>query len=77
GWWRTFLTAGQMTVAHYGAIVSTVAILLSCGSLYFSKVSYDLSSSKEEREQGDKIPAVDIQVRPAGASSAAVTVSVI
>src|ERR1700687_462574 len=66
----------QFNTVHYGVIVSTAAIFISCGSLYLSKLSYDLSSTKEQRELSDKMPAIDLQVTPAGVSSAAVTISI-
>jgi hypothetical protein len=71
------VTVRQFTTAQYAAIVSTVAFFVSCGSLYVSKRSYDLSAAKDEREIMDKMPAIDVQVRPAGGSSASVTISII
>lgn len=66
----------QISTAQYGAIVSTVAFIVACGSLYVSKLSYDLSSAKDQRELAEKEPAVDIQLRPSGASSAGVIISI-
>lgn len=47
------------------------------GSLYLAKLSYDLSSTKDQRELRDKMPAIDVLVRPAGAASASLTISII
>lgn len=57
--------------------MSTFAILLSGGSLIYTKLSYDLSAAKEERELRDKEPAIDIQIRPLGASAASLVISII
>jgi hypothetical protein len=54
-----------------------VALILSCGSLYVAKLSYDLSAAKDQREIRDKMPAIDVQVRPAGVSNLDVTISII
>jgi hypothetical protein len=64
------VTWRHLTLAHYAAVVSTVAIILSAGSLIYTKRSYDLNAAKEERELRDKEPAIDIQIRPLGASAA-------
>jgi hypothetical protein len=69
--------ASQITTARYAAIISTVAFLVSCGSFYVSKKSYDLSVAKDEREMRAKMPAIDVQIRPIGASSASVVISII
>jgi hypothetical protein len=42
-----------------------------------SKRSYDLSAGKDQREIRDKMPAVDVQIRPTGASSASMVISII
>ncbi len=57
------VTIRQFTTAHYAAIVSTVAFFVSCGSFYVSKISYDLSAAKDQRERRDKMPAIDVQDR--------------
>jgi hypothetical protein len=57
-------------------ILSVIAIGISGASLIYSKRSYDLSAAKDERELMDKMPAVDVQVTPAGASSATVTIAI-
>jgi hypothetical protein len=57
-------------------ILSMVAIGVSASSLMYAKRSYDLSATKDQRELSDKLPAVDVQIRPDGASSAALTISV-
>jgi hypothetical protein len=67
----------KFTTAHYSAIVSTVALVASGGSLYVGKLSYDLSATKSEREIEDKMPAIDIQIRPRGASAASLVISII
>jgi hypothetical protein len=67
----------KFTAAHYSAIISTVALIASGGSLYVGKLSYDLSTAKSEREIEDKMPAVDIQIRPRGASAASLVISII
>jgi hypothetical protein len=71
------MTWRQLTLAHYAAVVSTIAILLSGGSLIYTKLSYDLNAAKEERELRDKMPAIDIQIRPLGASEASLVISII
>jgi hypothetical protein len=45
--------------------------------LYISKRSLDLSAAKDERELRDKEPAIDVQVRPAGVSTASITISML
>jgi hypothetical protein len=79
GSWRAIsrMRMPKFTTAHYAAITSTIAVFVSFGSLYLSKLSYDLSSAKDQRELMDKIPAIDVQVTPAGVSSASVTISII
>jgi hypothetical protein len=66
----------QLTIPEYGAIISTVAIVLTCGSLYFSARQYDLSAAKEHRELTDKMPAIDVQLNPAGDTSASVSIAI-
>lgn len=70
------MTWRQLTLAHYAAVVSTVAIILSSGSLIYTKRSYDLSVAKDQRELKDKQPAIDVQIRPAGISNLSVTISI-
>ena len=65
------------TVAHYAAVVSTVAIVLSGGSLYVAKLAYDLTIVRDQRELQDKKPAIDLQLRPAGVSTLSVTIEII
>jgi hypothetical protein len=67
----------QLTLAHYAAVVSTIAIILSGGSLIYTKLNYDLTAAKEYRELKDKEPAIDIQIRPLGASAASLVISII
>jgi hypothetical protein len=61
----------------YATAVSTLALLISLGSFYTARQSFDLSFAKEQREIRDKMPAIDLQLRADGASSADVTVSII
>jgi hypothetical protein len=70
------MTWRHLTLAHYAAVVSTVAIILSGGSLIYTKRSYDLSVAKDQRELKDKQPAIDVQIRPAGISNLSVTISI-
>jgi hypothetical protein len=65
----------RFTLAGYAAVLSTVAITLSIGSLIYTKRSYDLSVAKDQREIQDKVLAVDI--RPRGASAASFAISII
>lgn len=71
------MTWRPLTLAHYAAVVSTVAIIISAGSLVYTKRSYDLNAAKEARELKDKEPAIDIQIRPLGASAASLVISII
>jgi len=64
------------TINQYSATISTIALLASAGSLYVAKQSYDLSAAKELRELSEKMPAVDLQIRPLGASSASLVISI-
>jgi len=57
-------------------VFSMIAIAISAASLMYSKRSYDLSAARDERELTDKLPAIDVQVRPDGATSAALTISI-
>jgi hypothetical protein len=57
-------------------IMSIIAIGISAVSLIYSKLSYDLSAAKDQRELMDKMPALDVQLRPDGATSAALTISI-
>jgi hypothetical protein len=67
----------QLNTAHFAVIISAIALLVSGGSLYISKRSLDLSAAKDERELRDKESAIDVQVRPAGVSTASITISVL
>lgn len=67
----------RFTSAHYAAVISTVAFVISCGSLYVSKRTYDLGAAKDERERREKLPAIDIQIRPDGPTTASATLSII
>jgi hypothetical protein len=66
-----------MKLPNSATILSVIAIAISCGSLYVSKRSYDLSVAKDQREIEDKMPAIDIQIRPLGASAASLVISII
>jgi hypothetical protein len=70
------VTWRHLTLAHYAAVMSTVAIILSGGSLIYTKRSYELSVAKDQRELKDKQPAIDVQIRPAGISNLSVTISI-
>jgi hypothetical protein len=70
------MTWRHLTLAHYAAVVSTVAIILSGGSLIYTKRSYDFSVVKDQRELKDKQPAIDVQIRPAGISNLSVIISI-
>jgi hypothetical protein len=71
------VTIRKFITAHYAAIVSTVAIFVTCGILYVSKISYDLNAAKAQRELEDKMPAIDVQIRPNGIANASLTISII
>lgn len=58
-------------------VLSVLAFCVSSASLAISKLSYDLSIAKDEREIREKQPAIDVQLVPAGAASANVTISII
>jgi hypothetical protein len=66
----------QFIAKHYGAIISLVGAAIGGVSLYVSTLSYDLNSAKDQRELRDKMPAIDVQLNPAGMSSAAVTIAI-
>jgi hypothetical protein len=66
-----------MKFPQTATIVSVIALAVSCGSLYVLKCSYDLSVAKDQREIRDKMPAVDIQIRPRGASAASLVISIL
>jgi hypothetical protein len=57
-------------------IFSMVAIGISAASLIYSKRSYDLSAARDQRELAEKLPALDVQIRRDGATSAALTISI-
>jgi hypothetical protein len=69
-WWR-------ITTQHWTAVIATLGLLATGASVYIAKRSYDLNAVKENREIGDKEPTVDVDIVPAGASSATVTISVL
>lgn len=71
------MVARNFTTTHYAAVLSTVAFLVSAASFYVSKRSYDLTVAKDARELRDKLPAVDVQVRPIGVSAASMVISII
>jgi hypothetical protein len=45
--------------------------------VYFAKQTYNVNAAKEDRVLREKLPAIDVQVRPAGVSTAAITISVL
>jgi hypothetical protein len=47
-----------MKLPQFSTVLSVLAICLSAASLFVSKLSYDLSAAKDEREIQDKLPAV-------------------
>jgi hypothetical protein len=57
-------------------ILSWFAIGISAASLVVSKCSYDLTVARDQRELMEKLPALDVQVRPEGGISAALTISI-
>src|SRR5260370_1174265 len=65
-----------MKLPQFATVLSVLAICLSGASLFVSKLSYNLSAAKDEREIRDKMPAIDLQIRPAGASAASMTISI-
>jgi hypothetical protein len=68
----------KFTIAHYAAIVSTLAFVGSgVVGVYFAKQTYNLNAAKEDRELREKLPAIDVQVRLAGVSTAAIIISVL
>jgi hypothetical protein len=71
--WRVICRIPQFGITHYAAVIS---ILVGLGGLYIAKLSYDLSSAKEERELQEKMPAIDVQMRSTGATSAALIISI-
>jgi len=73
--WRAI--SEQFTTARYAVVISSVALFVSFSSLYLAKLSYNLSAVKDEREIRDTMPAIDVQVRKDGASTASVTISII
>src|ERR1700722_1989538 len=67
----------QFTTAHYAAVISTLAFLLSSASFYVAKRSYDITAAKDARELSEKKPTVDIQMRPTGVSTLAVNIAIL
>jgi hypothetical protein len=66
-----------MKLPRTPTIVSIIALVASFGSLYVSKLSYDLSAAQDQRAVRDKMPAIDVQIRPVGASEASLVISII
>ncbi|PIS99523.1 hypothetical protein TSA1_01175 [Bradyrhizobium nitroreducens] len=64
-------TKSKFSTAHYAAVVSTIALIVSGGSLLFTKRAYDLAAAKDERELLEKEPVVDVQVAPNGKARSA------
>jgi hypothetical protein len=67
----------KITIERWTAIIATLGLLATGGSFYFAKRSYDLNAVKDDREISEKQPAVDVDIRPSGASSASVTISIL
>jgi hypothetical protein len=72
--WRIIYES--FTTARVALIISAVALVVSFRSFHIAELSYDLSAAKDQRELMDKLPALDVQVRPDGATSAALTISI-
>jgi hypothetical protein len=66
-----------MKLPQFATIISVIALVVSSGSFIVSKLSYNLSVAKDQREIQDKMPAIDVQIRPAGISTLSVTISII
>ncbi len=67
----------KFALDHYAGILSAIAIVVSGGSLYVAKLSYDFTVAKELREVREKQPLFDLQITPRGASAAALTLSIL
>ena len=65
-----------MKLPQTATILSVIAIAISCGSFYVSKLSYDLSAAKDQREIEEKMPAVDFAVREEPRSSVVAPASI-
>jgi hypothetical protein len=63
---------GNFTVAHYTSLIATLAFFSGgVAGLYYTKLSYDLNVSKDDRERNSNEPIVDIDIRPGRSASAA------
>lgn len=69
--WRKF------AIDHYAGLLSAIAIVVSGGSLYVAKLSYDFSVAKELREAQEKQPVFDLQINLRGASAATFALSIL
>lgn len=67
----------KFALDHYAGVLSAIAIVVSGGSLYVAKLSYDFSVAKELREVQDKQPVFDLQISPRGASAATFALSIL
>ncbi|MET4515226.1 hypothetical protein ABIB81_004552 [Bradyrhizobium sp. I1.7.5] len=67
----------KFALDHYAGLLSAIAIVVSGGSLYVAKLSYDFSVAKELREVQEKQPVFDLQITPRGASAAAFALSIL
>jgi len=67
----------QFARDHYAGLLSAIAIVVSGGTLYVAKLSYDFSVAKELREVQEKQPVFDLQITPRGASAAAFALSIL
>jgi len=68
--------AWKLPNMRIATILSVLAIVISASSHMVSKLPFGLSATKDQREISEQLPAVDLQIIPAGAASASVTISV-
>lgn len=61
----------KFSTAHYAAVVSSIALIVSGGSLLFTKRAYDLAAAKDRRELLEKEPVIDVQVASNGKARSA------
>ena len=68
--------AWKLPNMRIATILSVLAIVISASSHMVSKLPFGLSATKDQREISEQLPAVDLQIIPAGAAPASVTISV-
>lgn len=61
----------KFSTAHYAAVVSTVALVASGASAFFTMRNYELTEAKDQRELLEKSPQVDVQLTPNGIAKSA------